>query len=89
MSRSRHPLGGMGYRARSELTDRQLEELKWRDRLNSRTIMLDGHHRRTVRSLVAKGYMRWTLPAELEAEITDEGRARVRGVDPTRSRPGS
>jgi hypothetical protein len=39
---------------------------------------MDGHHARTVRSLVQKGYMEWTLVDEREAKITNAGREWVR-----------
>lgn len=72
-----------GARSQNELTDRQLGEL----RLASHQVQLapmDGNHRRTLASLVRKGYLRRTGARYF---ITDAGAARVSG-NPTRSRPG-
>lgn len=67
-----------GARHRSELTPRQAEELRWSAIGVEQKLVNDGHHARTIRSLVAKGYLRWTLADARAFEITDDGHEWIR-----------
>lgn len=84
---------GMGYRNNSELTDRQLQQLRGLLSATIGVMPLDGHHSRTLRSLVRKGFAKrgeHGSGARNRYFITDEGVARL-GPSPwnaTRSRTG-
>ena len=83
----------MGYRNNSELTDRQLQQLRGLLSATIGVMPLDGHHSRTLRSLVRKGFAKRGAPGSGSAGrffITDDGVARL-GPSPwnaTRSRTG-
>lgn len=73
-----------GARSSNELTERQLGELRlasWQMQITP----MNGNHRRTIASLVRKGYLRRVGG---RYSITEAGAERVRGTDPTRSRSG-